>query len=169
MPWKATRQHQTQHPCSFPIPSSQREAAPTSLPGQENPPLRVGLLSRFFWILTWMAALKAKKSNMMSTYSVVLHDATPVMLGWSLSAQVGKSHMLRQNWGQEFRTLPTSHVILSPQPCSHPTAPSCSPLKLLSSGQRAVSLRWQLLLVICTEDRPGCSVSSACCGRRPGP
>ena len=36
--------------------------------------------------------------------------------------------MFRQNWGREFRIVSTSHVILSPWPCSHPMAPPCSAL-----------------------------------------
>ena len=36
--------------------------------------------------------------------------------------------MFRQNWGRGFRIVSTSHVILSPWPCSHPMAPPRSAL-----------------------------------------
>ena len=54
------------------------------------------------------------------------------MLGGGLLSQREQSHA-ETNWGRGFTTVPTSHVISSPRPCSHPMAPPCSPLKLLSS------------------------------------
>lgn len=72
-----------------------------------------------------------------------------VMLGWCLFSQMEKSHMLRQNWGVGcgIQTVPASHIILSPLPCSYTMAYLCSPLKLLGHRVGLGCLRWQLLLV----------------------
>ena len=96
-PWDALKgsiQHQTQHPCSFPIPWFPVWKLLTSLPGQENP-AQVGLLldlSRLppGWQL-W--SLRAKHVNLFYGSSMVLYLG--VMLDWGLPSPMCNSYMLR--------------------------------------------------------------------------
>ena len=64
-----------------------------------------------------------------------------VMLGWCLPIQVGKSHILRQNWGEGIQNSSyyTCHLV--------PTA-LLSPHGLSLFWVGLCHLRWQLLLVM---------------------
>ena len=70
----------------------------------------------------------------MLIYSVVPPRHYTLESCWvGVSLPKGEQSHAETNWGRGFTTVPTSHVISSPRPCSHPVAPPCSPLKLLSS------------------------------------
>ena len=96
-PWDALKgsiQHQTQHPCSFPIPWFPAWKLLTSLPGQENPAqVRLLLdLSRLppEWQL-W--SLRARHINLFYGSPMILYLG--VILDWGLPSPMCKSHMLR--------------------------------------------------------------------------
>ena len=103
--------------------------------------------------LMWKSHIKLRQNWVEGIHNscYVPRHLVPTALLRGLPSPVGKSHMWRQNRERGFTTVPTSHVILSPRPCSHPMAPPCSPLRLPSSGGQSRGLhllRRQLLLVM---------------------